>query len=238
MSGPHQYLEFMVFHIIWLLWMITPISARHSPSDASLTSTRLLSTSLLMFALSLVYPLSASRLITARNSSTLPRPPSWRHLLCLSCPYTSAQNGKAELVLRTLNNSMHTLLLHASMPASYWAEALATACYLLNRRPSSAIHSEIPFTHLYRKSPSYDHLRIFGYLCYPNLQATSAHKLAPRSTACVFLGYPSAHKGYRCLDLATGRVYISRHVIFDETHFPFADTLPPSPAPSLDFFDR
>jgi histone deacetylase 1/2 len=119
------------------------------------------------------------------------------------------------------------------MPASYWAEALATACYLLNRRPSSAIHSEIFFTRLYRESPSYAQLRVFGCLCYPNLQATSAHKLAPRSTACVFLGYPSAHKGYRCLDLATRRVYISRHVIFDETHFPFADTPAPSPASSL-----
>jgi histone deacetylase 1/2 len=106
-------------------------------------------------------------------------------LLRLSCPYTSAQNGKAECVLRTLNNSVRTRLLHASMPAPYWAEALATACYLLNRRPSSAIRSEIPYTRLYRESPSYAHLRVFGCLCYPNLQVTSAHKLAPRSTACL-----------------------------------------------------
>jgi hypothetical protein len=78
MSGPHQYSAFLVSHIIWLFWMITLIFARHSPLDASLTSTRLLSPSLLMYALSLVYPLSAFRLITAQNSSTLPRPPSWR----------------------------------------------------------------------------------------------------------------------------------------------------------------
>jgi transposase InsO family protein len=116
-------------------------------------------------------------------------------LLRLSCPYTSAQNGKAERILRTLNNSVHTLLLHASMPASYWAEALAAACYLLNRRPSSSIHSQIPYTCLFGTPPSYDHLRVFGCLCYPNLQATSAHKLAPRSAAYVFLGYPLTHKG-------------------------------------------
>ena len=156
-------------------------------------------------------------------------------LLRLSCPYTSAQNGKAERVLRTLNNSVRTLLLHASMPASYWAEALAVACYLLNRRPSSSIHSEIPYTRLYSAPPSYDHLRVFGCLCYPNLQATSAHKLAPRSAACVFLGYPTAHKGYRCLDLSTRRIIISRHVVFDESHFPFADVSPVAPPSSLDF---
>lgn len=119
------------------------------------------------------------------------------------------------------------------MPLSYRAETLATAYYLLNRRPSSSIHSEVPYARLFREPPAYDHLRVFGCLCYPNLQATSAHKLAPRSTACVFLGYPSSHKGYRCLDLSTRRVIISRHVVFDESRFPFADS---SPAyPSLDF---
>jgi histone deacetylase 1/2 len=30
------------------------------------------------------------------------------------------------------------------------------------------------------------------------------------------------HKGYKCLDRRTGRIYISRDVIFDETVFPFA----------------
>jgi hypothetical protein len=31
----------------------------------------------------------------------------------------------------------------------------------------------------------------------------------------------SCHKGYKCLDVATGRVYISRDVMFDENDFPF-----------------
>jgi histone deacetylase 1/2 len=30
------------------------------------------------------------------------------------------------------------------------------------------------------------------------------------------------HKGYKCLDKSTGRIYISRDVVFDETVFPFA----------------
>jgi hypothetical protein len=28
------------------------------------------------------------------------------------------------------------------------------------------------------------------------------------------------HKGYKCLDVANGRVYISRDVVFDESIFP------------------
>lgn len=153
--------------------------------------------------------------------------------LRLSCPYTSPQNGKAERIIRTLNNITRTLLIHAGMAPPYWTEALATATYLLNRRPSSAVHSAIPYELLFQKTPTYDHLRVFGCLCYPNLSATAQHKLAPRSTACVFLGYPSSHKGYRCLDLSTRRVIISRHVIFDETRFPFC--LQDSPISDLDF---
>jgi hypothetical protein len=78
-----------------------------------------------------------------------------------------------------------------------------------------------PYTILHNKQPSYDNMRVFGCLCYPNTAATSSHKLSPRSTVCVFLGYPSMHKGYRCLDFSTQKIIISHHVVFDETIFPF-----------------
>jgi len=48
-----------------------------------------------------------------------------------------------------LNNTIRTLLIHASMPPTYWAEALATAVVLLNRRPSTSINNDIPYHRLY-----------------------------------------------------------------------------------------
>ncbi|WVZ54995.1 hypothetical protein U9M48_005716 [Paspalum notatum var. saurae] len=51
--------------------------------------------------------------------------------LRMSCPYTSAQNGKAERMIHTTNDAMHTLLFQASLPARFWAESLHTATYLL-----------------------------------------------------------------------------------------------------------
>ncbi|KAG8076100.1 hypothetical protein GUJ93_ZPchr0006g44468 [Zizania palustris] len=145
----------------------------------------------------------------------------------MSCPYTSSQNGKAERMIRSINNIMRSMLFQASLPASYWVEGLHTATYLLNRLPTKTLNFGTPFFHLYGSHPSYTHLRVFGCACYPNMTATTPHKLSPRSTLCIFLGYSSDHKGYRCLYLSSNRIIISRHVVFDEASFPRSKT-PPS----------
>jgi hypothetical protein len=153
--------------------------------------------------------------------------------LRLSCPYTSAQNGRAERMIRTTTNMLRCLLFQASLPASYWAEALHTATHLLNRLPSKAVRHPTPHFALYGTAPSYDHLRVFGCACYPNTSATAPHKLSPRYTRCLFLGYSPDHKGYRCLDLTSHRIIISRHVNFDEDVFPLAGSTPPTDLDSL-----
>jgi transposase InsO family protein/small nuclear ribonucleoprotein (snRNP)-like protein len=153
--------------------------------------------------------------------------------LRLSCPYTSAQNGRAERMIRTTTNMICCLLFQASLPATYWAEALHTATHLLNRLPSKAVSHPTPHFALYGTTPSYDHLRVFGCACYPNTSATAPNKLSPRSTRCLFLGYSPDHKGYRCLDLTSHRIIISRHVVFDEDVFPLAGSTPPTDLDSL-----
>ena len=156
----------------------------------------------------------------------------------MSCPYTSPQNGKAERIIRTTNDVIRSLLFQASMPPSYWAEALHTATLLLNILPTKTLDFSTPHFALLGSAPSYDHLRVFGCKCYPNLSATAPHKLAPRSALCIFLGYSAHHKGYRCLDPITNRIIISRHVIFDETNFPFAEQTSPPTAADFTFLDE
>lgn len=116
------------------------------------------------------------------------------------------------------------LLAHSSMPLRFWDEAFLTACYLINRIPSRVIQHLSPFEKFTGSKPDYSSLKIFGSASWPNLRPYNAHKLSFRSQRCVFLGYSSHHKGYKCLLPSTGRVYLSRDVIFDEHCFPYAES--------------
>lgn len=146
-----------------------------------------------------------------------------------SCPHTSQQNGKSGRMIRTINNAIRALLFQAQLKPSYWAEALHVVAHLLNILPSSSIDHKTPFTVLFNKNPTYDHLRVFGCLCFPNLNNSTKHKLSARSTLCLFLGYPLQHRGYHCLDLKINRIIISRHVVFDENTFQAAEKMTKEP---------
>jgi hypothetical protein len=109
---------------------------------------------------------------------------------------------------------MRTFLLNFGM-------MLFSATYLINRMPTRVIDNATPLERLLHTPPNYSMLRVFGCACWPHLRAYNKTKLSFRSKECVFLGYSSLHKGYKCLDRESGRVYVSRDVIFDEHVFPF-----------------
>ena len=140
----------------------------------------------------------------------------------VSCPHAHQQNGAAERKHRHIVEVGLALLANAAMPLKYWDQAFLTATYLINILPSKVIGYETPVARLLHEKPDYNSLRIFGCACWPNLRPYNSRKLSFRSTRCAFLGYSAQHKGFKCLDISTGRIYISRDVIFDETYFPFA----------------
>lgn len=154
--------------------------------------------------------------------------------MCFSCLYTSQKKRKSERMIRSINNTIRTLLFQARLPPTFWTEALFMVVYLLNITPSTTLQNISPYKKLFNKQSSYKHLWVFGSLCYPHIP--TSHKLSPRSTPCIFLGYPSQHKGYRFLNLHTNMIIISRHVTFDETIFPYGSfTL--NSTPSYTFLD-
>jgi histone deacetylase 1/2 len=134
----------------------------------------------------------------------------------VSCPHTHQQNGSAERKYRHIVEVGLALLANASIPLKFWDEAFLTAAHLINMLPSKTIDNDTPMERLLKKKPDYASLRVFGCACWPNLQPYNQHKLAYRSKQCVFLGYSHMHKGVKCLGVTSGRVYISRDVVFDE----------------------
>jgi hypothetical protein len=83
------------------------------------------------------------------------------------------------------------------------------ATFLLNYHPCSSTGTTTPYQLLFCSPTDYSRLRVFGSLCYPNTMATTTHKLCPRSTTCVFIGYPTDHHGYHYYDLAMKRFLTS-----------------------------
>ncbi|MDV3146689.1 MAG: reverse transcriptase domain-containing protein, partial [Sweet potato little leaf phytoplasma] len=158
----------------------------------------------------------------------------------ISCPYTPQQNGRVERKNRHVVEIGLSLLGHSHLPLSFWSYAFQTAVYIINRLPSPVLKSSSPYFMLYQRHPDYFLLRSFGCSCFPFLRPYNSHKLIFRSTECIFLGYSTSHKGYLCLDPITGRLYISRHVVFNESIFPcaasnfkFGHVKSPSPDPSF-----
>ena len=117
-------------------------------------------------------------------------------------------------MIRTLLTTSHT-------PYNLWVEVALTVVHLINLLPTPNLQWDTPYNRLFQHPPSYSHLRVFGCSCFPYLGPDTENKLTNCTLECVFLGYSSHHKGYRCLHPSTGRVYMSHHALFNEMHFPF-----------------
>lgn len=88
--------------------------------------------------------------------------------------------------------------------------------------PTPILNHSTPLFILFKEQPNYQDLQVFCSACYPCLKPYNNHKFQYHSKKCVYLGLAPQQKGYRCLS-STGRIYVSRHVIFDPTIFPCAN---------------
>jgi Reverse transcriptase (RNA-dependent DNA polymerase)/Integrase core domain/gag-polypeptide of LTR copia-type/GAG-pre-integrase domain len=131
-----------------------------------------------------------------------------------SCVGTPQQNGVAERKNRHLLEITRALLFSANMPKEYWAVAVRTACYLINRLPSRILEFKSPLEIIYNRKINISHLKVFGSVCYVHSQ--EGNKLDLRAHKCVFVGYSSTKKGYICFKPDTQKTFVSRDVTFNE----------------------
>jgi histone deacetylase 1/2 len=142
-----------------------------------------------------------------------------------TAPHTPQQNGVSERRHHHLVETGLTLLHDANLPLIYWPHAFHTATYLINHQPTPLLQNISPYQALFSQHPNYLKLRKFRCVCYPLTKPYNKHKMEPKSRPCIFLGYSLTQNAYRCLDPRTQRVYISRHVLFDEDQIPLTESV-------------
>ncbi len=102
------------------------------------------------------------------------------------------------------------------MPNYFWVEAVATEIYIMNQTPIAAVHGMTPEEKFTSKKPDVSHLRVFCCIAYVHVPDEKRSKLDPKAEKCIFIGYSSKQKGYRCLSPSTQKLQVSRNVVFDE----------------------
>ena len=62
-----------------------------------------------------------------------------------SAPRTSQQNGVVERKNRSLEELVRTMLSESSLPKYFWADAVSTSCYVMNRVLIRPIFKKTPY---------------------------------------------------------------------------------------------
>jgi len=96
----------------------------------------------------------------------------------------------------------------------FWAEAVATAIYIMNRTHTTEIHGMTPEKKFTGKKPNVSHLRVFGCIAYTHVP--EGLKLDLKAEKCIFIGYSLEQKGYKCFNPSTWKLQVSRDVVFNE----------------------
>ncbi|GMF37248.1 unnamed protein product [Phytophthora fragariaefolia] len=153
-----------------------------------------------------------------------------------SVSYSPQQNGVAERMNRTIMEKARSLLYYKGVSTGWWAEAVSTAVYLINR--SSNAHADAtPYELGFKVKPRMDHLRVFGSQGYAHIDDVKRTKLEPKSFRCMFLGYADNVKRYRMFDLERSKIMVSRSAS-DEAVIPVPLERPPVPDEPMEMADE
>ena len=122
----------------------------------------------------------------------------------------------AEQKNRHIAEIARELMSKKEMPQSFWAEALHTIVYIMNRTPTAAIHDITPKKRFIGTKLEVSHLKVFGCIPYVHVPDELRTKLNLKAKKCIFVGYSLEQKGYRCYNPDTHEICVSIDVVYDE----------------------
>ncbi|GKA89220.1 putative ribonuclease H-like domain-containing protein [Tanacetum coccineum] len=129
---------------------------------------------------------------------------------------TPQQNGIAERKNRTLIEATRTMLVDFKLPTTFWAEAVNTACYVLNRVLIIKPHTKTPYELIRRRTPLIDFMKHFG--CPVTILNTKDHlgKFDGKAYERFFVGYYVVSKAMRVFNKKTRIVEETLNIRFLE----------------------
>jgi hypothetical protein len=104
-----------------------------------------------------------------------------------------------------------------NVPKYMWGEAAQTATYLINRMLLMVVNFITPIEMLTDTISFKVPPKKFGCVCFVHNTSVSTSKLDAKPYKCVFVGYSSGEKRYKCHDPIKKRMFESLDVTFRET---------------------
>lgn len=105
-----------------------------------------------------------------------------------SPPRTPEYNGVAERFNRTIVEMTRAMLIDASLPKTFWGEALSHSVYLNNRLPTKANNNVSPYELWTGMTPILHNLKPFGSKGYVLKMPNDRGKLDAQAHAGIYLG--------------------------------------------------
>ena len=130
-----------------------------------------------------------------------------------SCVDTPSQNRVAERKNIHLLETARALLFQMNVPKHFWVDAVSTACFSINRMPSSVLNWATPYHQLFPNNSLFPiDPMVFGCTCFVRDVCPQVSKLDAKSLKCIFVGYSCIQKGYRCYCFTLRRYLVSTDI--------------------------
>ncbi|GKA51688.1 ribonuclease H-like domain-containing protein [Tanacetum coccineum] len=129
---------------------------------------------------------------------------------------TPQQSRVAKRKNRTLIEATRTMLADSVLPTIFWAKAVNTACYVLNRVLVTKPHNKTPYELIIGRPPSISFMRPFG--CHVTILNTldPLGKFDGKAEEGFLVGYSINSKAFRVFNSQTRKVKDNLHVNFLE----------------------
>nr|GEU31752.1 uncharacterized mitochondrial protein AtMg00810-like [Tanacetum cinerariifolium] len=127
---------------------------------------------------------------------------------------TPQQNRVAEKRNKTLIEAARTMLVDSKLPTTFWAEAVNTACYVLNRALVTKPHKKTPYELIHVRPLLIDFIKLFG--CPVTIINTRDNlgKFEGKADEGYFVGYAVVSKAMRVFNKRTGIVEETLNIRF------------------------